>query len=178
MDKKTEILLSATEIISEEGLDALTMSTLSKKENLTKASLYHYFSSKEEILDSLFTLGHKNLMKKSFRLDLKGTPKEVLENACDKWEEIFLDEDNWHFLRSVFSLHFVFDRAREEYRSLYLMLSSQATVIVSSFLISEEKKRILIPLFSSFLMLNLERALEDEEINLTEAILSFLALID
>ena len=69
MDKTEEILRKATEIISEEGIDKLTTSNIAKMVNLSKATLYHYFSSKEEILSALFERGHRNMMKNGFQLD-------------------------------------------------------------------------------------------------------------
>ena len=178
MDKKEEILKKAIEIISEEGIDSLTTQNLSSQVGLSKATLYHYFSSKEEILSSLFRLGHSKLMKNGFQLDLRGEPREVMEKAAEKWEGMFLDEDNWHFLRVVFSLHLVYQDAKDEYRSLYLMLSSQASVLISALNIKEEKKKALIPLFSSALMVSLERILEDEESDFSTPLMGVLSLID
>ena len=177
MDKTEEILRKATEIISEEGIDKLTTNNIAKMVNLSKATLYHYFSSKEEILSALFERGHRNMMKNGFQLDLKGSDEEILKKAAEKWEDMFLREDNWHFLRAVFSLHFVYPEAKDEYRSLYLMLSSQASVLISALKISEEKKRALTPLFSSALMVSLERILEDEESDFSTPLMLILSLL-
>lgn len=177
MKKKEIILKKATEIISEEGIDCLTTQNIAASVNLSKATLYHYFSSKEEILSALFERGHRNMMKNGFQLDLRGEDEDILKKAAEKWEDMFLNEDNWHFLRAVFSLHFVYPEARDEYRSLYLMLSSQASVLISSLKISEEKKRALIPLFSSALMVSVERILEDEESDFSTPLLGVLSLI-
>ena len=116
-------------------------------------------------------------MKNGFQLDLKGNERDILEKAAEKWENMFLDEDNWHFLRVLFSLHLTVSEAQEEYRSLFLMLSSQASVIISSFNIKEERKRALIPLFSSALMMSLERILEDEESDFSTPLLGVLSLL-
>ncbi|MCI7606294.1 MAG: TetR/AcrR family transcriptional regulator [Spirochaetales bacterium] len=177
MDKKDEILKTALEIVSTNGIDALTINSLSSALGLSKASLYHYFTSKDEIISGMLERGHKNIMKNGFQLDLKGNGRDILEKAAEKWENMFLDEDNWHFLRVVFSLHLTVSEAQEEYRSLFLMLSSQASVIISSFNIKEERKRALIPLFSSALMMSLERILEDEESDFSTPLLGVLSLL-
>ena len=57
------------------------------------------------------------------------------------------------------------------------MLSSQASVLISSLKISEEEKRALIPLFSSALMVSVERILEDEESDFSTPLLGVLSLI-
>lgn len=178
MDKKDEILRKALEIVSTQGIDALTIQTLSKAVGLSKASMYHYFNSKEEIIYQMLDSGRKRMMKNGFQLDLKGDKQSVLEKAAEKWENMFLDEENWHFLRVVFSLHLSLVEAQEVYRSLFLMLSSQSSVIISSFSIPEEKKRALIPLFSSALMMNLERILEDEEADFSTPLMGVLSLIN
>ncbi len=116
-------------------------------------------------------------MRNGFQLDLSGNKEDVLSKAAEKWENMFLDEENWHFLRAVFSLHFTLDAAQDEYRSLYLMLSSQASVIISSFDIKEERKRALVPLFSSALMMSLERILEDEEADFSTPLVGVLSLL-
>ena len=178
MNKKDEILRCALEIVSLKGMDALTLNSLSEAVGLSKASMYHYFSSKEEIISQMLDMGHRNIMKNGFVLDLSGEPKDVLEKAAEKWENMFLDEDNWHFLRAVFSLHLSFPKAQDEYRSLFLMLSSQASVIISSFNTDQEKKRALIPLYSSALMMSLERILEDEEADFSTPLLGVLSLLN
>lgn len=177
MDKKDEILKTALEIVSTNGIDALTINSLSSALGLSKASLYHYFTSKDEIISGMLERGHRNIMKNGFQLDLKGNERDILEKAAEKWENMFLDEDNWHFLRVVFSLHLTVSEAQEEYRSLFLMLSSQASVIISSFNIKEDRKRALIPLFSSALMMSLERILEDEESDFSTPLLGVLSLL-
>lgn len=177
MEKKDEILRTALEIVSIEGIDSLTINTLSSRVGLSKATMYHYFKSKEEIINEMLRRGHKRIMRNGFQLDLSGNKEDVLSKAAEKWENMFLDEENWHFLRAVFSLHFTLDAAQDEYRSLYLMLSSQASVIISSFDIKEERKRALIPLFSSALMMSLERILEDEEADFSTPLVGVLSLL-
>ena len=89
MDRKIDILDKAMDIVSSAGIDALTMSSLAKEEGLSKATLYHYFTSKEEILSEMMALGHRRLMKKGFPLDLGGKPEEILRKAAQGWDEIF-----------------------------------------------------------------------------------------
>ena len=57
------------------------------------------------------------------------------------------------------------------------MLSSHATVIVSAFPLTEEKKRVLAPLFSSLLLVTVEKILEDEERAFYESLKGILTLV-
>jgi AcrR family transcriptional regulator len=47
------ILDAATEIIAEQGIEALSMRTLAEKADYSPSTLYRYFKNKEEILDEL-----------------------------------------------------------------------------------------------------------------------------
>ena len=164
-------------LFSTKGFGYTSMSDIASSLSITKAALYKHFASKEEILSEMMALGHRRLMKKGFPLDLGGKPDEILKKAAQGWEEIFQEEDNWKFLRVVFALHFTNRDAYDEYRSLSLMLSSHATVIVSAFPITEEKKRVLAPLFSSLLLVTVEKILEDEERDFYESLKGILTLI-
>ncbi|MBQ0071611.1 MAG: TetR/AcrR family transcriptional regulator [Spirochaetales bacterium] len=174
---KEELIRIALDLMAEEGYAALTMSRLGEEAGLSKASLYHYWKAKEEILEDIYDSGHKNLMKKGFRLNLKGSTEEVLLNAASHWEEIFTDEENYPYLRFIFSMHLTDEKAQEEYRSLTLMLHSQAQVIIESFGIDRLYTQILTELFSSLLFTRMEKVLEGEEINLQSDVKSFALLI-
>ena len=70
---RSEIIDAATGIIAFQGLDKLTMQSLAEELGMNKASLYHWYKSKDEILDEVFSSGHKRLMSKGFRLELEGS---------------------------------------------------------------------------------------------------------
>ncbi|MCF8308871.1 MAG: TetR/AcrR family transcriptional regulator [Bacteroidales bacterium] len=50
ISRKKQIMQEAVEIVSEKGLNALTMSTLSAKVGVTEGALYRHFSSKNELI--------------------------------------------------------------------------------------------------------------------------------
>ena len=176
---KDEIRDAALDIIAYDGIENLTMSTLAKNLGLTKAALYHWYTSKEEILDDIYSEGHRRLMKKGFKLSLKGNIEDVLMEAASKWEELFSDQEIMTYLRCVFSLHFCNEMARDEYRALSLMLKSQVDVIIDS--IPNERiqknKAIISKLFSSLLISNLETMLDEEESNMKNDVIDFSKLL-
>lgn len=57
-DMITRILDTARAIMRAEGVAALSMQELARRMNIRAPSLYNYFSSKMEIYDTLFRLGH------------------------------------------------------------------------------------------------------------------------
>ena len=158
-DKDT-VADTALDIIAFDGIDRLTMSTLASRLGVNKASLYHWFPSKEEILEHIFQSGHRRLMAKGFRLSLDGSAEEVLSRAAEGWKSIFSAEDTLPYLRAVYALRYSDERAAEEARAIRLMIESQIDVLISS-LGSDD--RFLSQLFSALLMQHLERQLDGDE---------------
>jgi AcrR family transcriptional regulator len=56
MDRRREIYEKALELFIRNGYDNTPLSQIAKSLNLTKAGLYHYFSSKEELLFDISTI--------------------------------------------------------------------------------------------------------------------------
>lgn len=56
MGKKDEILQTMLSIVNEFGLTGATISKLSKKANISPGIIYHYFETKENILQTLFSM--------------------------------------------------------------------------------------------------------------------------
>ena len=50
LEKETNILESALKVFGEKGFEATTISAISKVANISEATLYEYFSSKEDVL--------------------------------------------------------------------------------------------------------------------------------
>ncbi len=171
---KEEIIDTATKIIAFSGIDKLTMQSLGNAMGVNKASIYHWFHSKEEILEEVFREGHKNLMAKGFRLNLEGSEDEVLSKAANEWTGIFSDEDLLPYLRTVFALRYSDDRAGEEARALELMIKSQIDVIITSLGYSNS---FLSSLFSSLLLQHLASVLEGNEEDFRKDAASFAALL-
>lgn len=53
MNMKNKIINSAIEIILEKGFSQLTLSKVANKLNITKATIYWYFSSKEDLIENI-----------------------------------------------------------------------------------------------------------------------------
>ena len=174
IDGKEAVADAALDIIAFEGMDKLTMATLSKQLGVNKASLYHWFASKDEIMEYIYAKGHERLMSKGFRLSLEGKADEVLGRAADGWQRIFSSDDTLPYLRAVYSLRYSDGRAEEEARSIKLMIQSQIDVLMSSLGIDD---RFISMLFSSLLLQHLEEILEGGSDDLSLDASSFAALL-
>jgi AcrR family transcriptional regulator len=60
---RTNILDSARSLISEGGLENISIRKIAKQINYSPAIVYHYFHNKEAILDSLLTDDYKRIIK-------------------------------------------------------------------------------------------------------------------
>ena len=171
---KEAVADAAMDIIAFEGMDKLSMSTLAEHLGLKKASIYHWFPSKEEMLDYLFSKGHERLMAKGFRLSLEGSAEEVLGRAAEGWRGIFSSDDTLPFLRTVYALRYSDARAEEEARSIRLMIQSQIDVLISSLCVDD---KFLSLLFSSLLLQHLEAILEGGNDDFSHDAASFASLL-
>lgn len=82
-DVRTEIINAAKEVIQERGVIRAEMKDIAAKANISRATLYRYFSSKEAILFVLANRGVKLIFSATF------IPEEVivnLETGFDKVE--------------------------------------------------------------------------------------------
>lgn len=178
MDRRNIILKEASSIIATSGMESFSLSLLASRSGITKATLYNYYKSKDEIITSLIAEGHTAFMKQGFKLNLTGSVEDVLLSAASHWRDIFLSGENTSWLRIIFSEHLTNSLCQEEYRSIVLMLTSQAEVVISSFLLKDVHTASLTELFSSLLLTRLERTLEGEEILLEEECSRLAVLIE
>jgi TetR/AcrR family transcriptional regulator, regulator of autoinduction and epiphytic fitness len=56
MQKMREILMATAQVLNKDGYHAMSMDEVAEKMDLTKATLYHYFSSKDELIAACLTL--------------------------------------------------------------------------------------------------------------------------
>ncbi len=54
IEAKERIINASIELFSKKGFDAASVNEIAEQANVTKALIYYYFKSKEEILDYLF----------------------------------------------------------------------------------------------------------------------------
>ena len=76
-DKKQRILDATMELIAENGLHATPMSQISKRSGVSAGSIYHYFPSKEAIINHLYIELKKETADAAFQgYDIKTPYKE------------------------------------------------------------------------------------------------------
>ena len=82
--RKEQILASALQVFKSSGLDGTTMDEIAKQADFGKATLYYYFSSKEEIFIELLDRGWKTIWESIEPvIHEKGNPKDTFINALN-----------------------------------------------------------------------------------------------
>jgi AcrR family transcriptional regulator len=94
MDKRQEIYEKALDLFISEGYDQTPLSKIAKALGITKAGLYHYFSSKEELLFFI----HEQNMKKDLIPIIEAAekitePKERISFIIKKYTESSMARD-------------------------------------------------------------------------------------
>jgi TetR/AcrR family transcriptional regulator, cholesterol catabolism regulator len=94
MDKRQEIYEKALELFISHGYDQTPLSMIAKALGITKAGLYHYFSSKEELLFFI----HQQNMKKDLIPIIESAekiadPKERITYIIKKYTESSMARD-------------------------------------------------------------------------------------
>lgn len=84
-ERQLEIIDTALEIISEEGIQRLTIKNISKKIGISEPAIYRHFDSKINILMSVLDM-LKNDSSKIFESKLSGTT-----NSIDKISDLFFE---------------------------------------------------------------------------------------
>lgn len=124
-----EIIRKAVRIVAEEGYDRLTLSSLAQELGVSKAGIYHHFSSKEEIIDAIYTHYEADMLHLGFSVDFSRPADEVLSTALSHWRSIFTSPERSLFISMVEQRRDVDERAWRDANSLRLMVQSQSEAI-------------------------------------------------
>ncbi len=85
LDRAQEIYLTAAQLFVERGMDSTSVADIADRLKMTKAGLYYYFTSKQELLYQIVTLGLDSV--KDEVLD----PARKIKNAEQRLEFIILN---------------------------------------------------------------------------------------
>ena len=172
---KLDILNASILIISLEGFEKLTLSTLADKLGVKKASIYYYFSSKDEIILSLYENAKKILSRFTFNINFSLSSAEVLTAVYAHWEKIYNDKEFSLYLSLIEQRYMIDDEAFEIKNSLDLMIEAQSDAVIENLIERKKlyfpKKKLLSFLFSASAKESLKR--EESESFIEDFISSF-----
>ena len=86
--RQERILSSALEVFNANGLDGATMDSIAEKAGFGKATLYYYFSSKEEVFLGIMEEGWKSLMESlEIIIQEEQSPRKTFMNFYSKHQK-------------------------------------------------------------------------------------------
>jgi AcrR family transcriptional regulator len=95
MSNKEQILNAATNLFASKGFDATSVRNISEKVGLSVPGMFHYFSSKEEILFEIMTLFMDSAYKKIMEIyNADIDPIEKLSEICKFYVEQYAGHKN------------------------------------------------------------------------------------
>lgn len=136
-DKREAILQAALTLIAENGFQHTPMSLISKRAKASAGIIYHYFDSKDDLIQSLYRRIKEDMDRALFAAD---DPKQPLARRFQSlWLSIFrycfTHQQEMVFLEQYESLPAAKQQAKQEYESILLgklhdaPLSNEAKVL-------------------------------------------------
>lgn len=96
-EKRDAILKTAAKSFAESGFDRASMSQIAKQCGISKASIYHYYASKDELLFEVLDQHMQNLVRKIEAVKSEGIPpEEYFHQIVETFLMVYLDADDQH----------------------------------------------------------------------------------
>lgn len=127
---KQKLLLSFLELGSQLGIDNVSIAMLAKKNDIAKASVFHHFSSRKEMLSSLFSYCRDLASSHQITLSFSGTASDVLYRAMDHWHNLYTTEPLSWFYRIIEAEKLTYAEASAIARTLSEMFDAQSRVLI------------------------------------------------
>ena len=101
-EKRDNILKTAAKIFADEGYDRASVNQVAKACDISKATIYHYYSSKEDILFAILENYLRNLRDRICELSLDGlSPPERLQATISEILLAYEGADNEHKIQAM-----------------------------------------------------------------------------
>jgi AcrR family transcriptional regulator len=131
-NNKTALNILKT-VISEgsiKGLDNVSLSTIAKKLNIAKSSIFSHYKNKEKIIDEMYIYGQKLSNKNKVTFSFDGDSYDVLIKVVDHWHSIYSNKTLFDFYRIVEMQKFIDNRAKEISIAIDAMIISQTRIVL------------------------------------------------
>lgn len=145
--RRDEIIKCCDEILSQEGIEAITLQAITKKTTLNRSSIYNYFSTKEEILLQILVIELRKwvtqLSEKTYEskeefikffsqslstrkkmLDLLGILNTKLEPHASLQSLITFKQDSYEVFKDLEKILIVFCKTKEMSRDVIFSMFS------------------------------------------------------
>ncbi|MCX6225441.1 MAG: TetR/AcrR family transcriptional regulator [Bacteroidia bacterium] len=115
--RKLQIMQAALELFAGEGYHTSSVARIAKCAGISKGLLYNYFSSKEDLLDSIMALGIEKFHHITEQIQHEiDTPEELMMYIHGGFELIRREPEFYRLLFSVFFQPGVMEASQNQYR--------------------------------------------------------------
>ena len=114
--KRADIIRAALIMFGEKGYNATTLEAVMRKVNMSKTTLYNYFSNKEELFTAVLEASQVNLAARSFRMS---PPTGDCEQLIRDFGQVYLDMGNDPTRASIFKTVVHQSASQPEFGRLY-----------------------------------------------------------
>lgn len=150
MTRKEEILYAALELASEYGLKAVTMQQIAEKVGIKKPSLYNHFSSKEELINSMYSFIRE---------------RGAGDSADMPDIDLLCDTDTEEILLESFRSYYAFVTQKDMLKFFRVLYSERSTSPAAARIMTEESERMIKYVRSLFYALAVHGKIKNEDID-------------
>lgn len=94
-EQRRRILAAADEIVAREGVNQLSIRKIAAQMDYSPGIIYHYFQSKEDLIDQLMQEGYRKIVAVLRAVDVpENQPERLLQESLLRYIEIALERDN------------------------------------------------------------------------------------
>ncbi|HKL58831.1 MAG TPA: TetR/AcrR family transcriptional regulator [Sphaerochaeta sp.] len=127
---KQKLILSLLELGSSKGIDNVSIAMLAKENDISKATVFHHFASREEIVSSLFAYCRKLAYAQQITISFAGKASDVLFRAMDHWHDIYTTEPLSWFYSIIEAEKLIHSEASSIASTLSEMFDAQSRVLI------------------------------------------------
>lgn len=129
--RQLEIVEAAGRLLTQKGINGLTIKNLAKEMNFSESAIYRHFESKEEIIVALLRYLADTIDHRLRTMSLTGQTDVDLKNLFD--EQFLFFSEHHHFVVAVFSDGLMEESVliNEAIQALIGIMTRQLTAIVS-----------------------------------------------
>lgn len=156
-EKRSLIQKTAARVFADTGFDRTSMSHLSKECGISKAAIYHYYDSKDDLLFDILEIHLKTLRDRVATVAPLGkSPEEYLRAVILEILLAYRGADDYHRVQSTAMAALETDKQRviTDYQRALVGQVSDAVKAVVPARIAEDKKALRAVTMSLFGMLN------------------------
>ncbi|HKL60595.1 MAG TPA: TetR/AcrR family transcriptional regulator [Sphaerochaeta sp.] len=127
---KQNLILSLLELGSKKGIDNVSIAMLAKENGISKASVFHHFASRDEMVSSLFAYCRKLAYEMQITISFAGSASDVLFRAMDHYSDVYTTEPLSWFYSIIESEKLIHSEASSIASTLSEMFDAQSRVLI------------------------------------------------